>query len=141
MLVAVYWKARPATLDAADLPLLARGINRRDFDQTAIPELGFSFSLWSGSLAGGAYEFSGQIGNVTDISNNRLLLRLPDAGPLTYDGNASRLRALFNTWVALTGADQGVIGALQAIAWDGSRLSPDIPCLACWRHCSSPSPT
>ena len=107
--------------------LLIRGVNHRDIDKTAMPELGFSFGLWSGGTEESAYEFTGQIGNTTNIGSNSLMLRLPARGPLSYEGNETRVLALFRELVSMSNADQGVICEPQDISWVGGRLSPAIP--------------
>lgn len=114
------------TADEASIKRLLR-VNRRDIDKTPIPELGYSFGLWSGGPDEYSYEFSGRVANTTTIGSNCLLLSLPDAGPLSYAQNAEAIHALFKRFVLLCEADQGIVCESEAIEWVDRRLSPDIP--------------
>jgi hypothetical protein len=106
--------------------LLSRSVNRRDVDKTQMPELGYSFGLWSGGPDELAYEFSGHIGNSTQIGKNCLLLRIPSSGPVSHQANESAVLALFSVLVQLCQAEQGIICEPAAVEWVGQRLSPHI---------------
>jgi len=106
--------------------LLARGVNRRDIGRDLIPELGYSFGLWSGGPDESAYAFSGKIGNATNIGKNCLLLELPRVGPLSYESNKINSLLLFKKLILLSSANQGIVCKSTEIAWENGRLSPSI---------------
>ena len=97
-----------------------------------MPELGYSFGLWSGGPDDYAYEFSGQVGASTQVGRNRLVLHIPTTGGLSYQSNAAAVLALFDRLVLLSNADQGIVCDPNAIEWVNGRLSPKIPAKA--RH-------
>ncbi len=112
--------------------LLDRGINRRDIGKMPTPELGYSFGLWSGGPDDHAYEFSGRVGNSTQVGKNCLLLRIPTTGSLSYHSNEPAVLALFDRLVHFSNADQGIVCEPNAIEWVNGRLSPNVPAKA--RH-------
>ena len=117
---------RVFTSDESSIAKLLQ-VNRREIDKTPILELGYSFGLWSGGPEHYAYEFSGKVGNTTQIGKNCLLLRLPKTGPLSYLCNESAILALFGRLVLLCNADEGILCEPSAIEWVDGRLSPRIP--------------
>jgi hypothetical protein len=107
-------------------------VNRRDFDNSPIPELGYSFGLWSGGREDRAYELSGGVGNTTQIGKNCILLTLPAVGPLSFLDNEVAVLSLFERLVLMSKADQGIVCDPNAIEWVDRRLSSRIPAKA--RH-------
>ncbi len=114
---------------AAIATLLARGVNRRDMDGSVMPELGLAMSLWSGGVSDEAFSLSVHVGSTSPYARNCFLLELPSSGPYALHRQPDRVKTLFAELTEILSPSQGVVCAANAIAWEGSSLSADIPAL------------
>jgi hypothetical protein len=87
---------RPVQLEKSVIgSLLAKGVNRRDSDKKAIPELGFRLALWNGGTDGKAASLSFQCGVHAPRLSNAAVLNLP------ADGDEARRILMFDKVFAL----------------------------------------
>ncbi len=109
--------------------LLAQGVNRRDLGGEAIPELGFSASVWSGGPDDEAFSLSIRVGSISPHAKNYFLLDLPASGPYALHRRPGEVQSLFAELVEVLRPTQGVVCEPNAIRWDGGSLSAHIPSL------------
>ena len=93
--------------------LLAKGRNRRDSDQSVIDELGYSLSLWSGSVEEESYDVSYLVGSSSKFVKNSLVLNLPARGQFSLTENEAEMRSLLSKLAIVFEPDST---ALQFIA-------------------------
>jgi hypothetical protein len=110
--------------------MLTMSTNRRDVGGSAIPELGQSFGLWSGDREGEAYAVSGTIGSSSQHARNCFLMNFPPVGEHALPGASARVIGLFDALVGILDPDEAIICNVNSLAWDGPKLSKDIPCLS-----------
>ena len=88
---------------------LERGVNRRDTDRQPIPELGYSFSFWSGGSDDEAYSVSTTCGCYSQYVGNHFVLSLPSAGARSLPSALQDALALFGVLTEIWTPDRGIV--------------------------------
>jgi len=105
---------------------LSRGQNKKDIGGSAIPELGFRLSLWSGHKSGESYKVTALCGAYSERVSNTFLLQLPVGGPHSFAEKEPEVRNLFQQLVTLWSPREAVICDSNQIEWSGNYLSPSV---------------
>lgn len=88
---------------------LARGVNRRDTDRKPIPELGFSFSLWSGHADEESYSVSATCGSYSQYVGNCFIVELPSTGARSLPSALQTAFDLFGKLTEIWTPENGVV--------------------------------
>lgn len=88
---------------------LERGVNRRDIDRKPIPELGFSFSLWSGHSDEESYSISATCGSYSQYVGNYFVLELPSKGARSLPSALQTALDLFDILIEIWSPENGIV--------------------------------
>ena len=116
---------RPFDVTAQNvLATLAKGVNRADIPRRAIPELGWSMSLWSGDSDDESYRISMRCGGYSEHVGNSVVLKLPPVGPFSIAASPDRAMQAYEGLLGIWKPEQAVL-CEGSIDWEGGRLIPN----------------
>jgi hypothetical protein len=106
--------------------LLNRGVNRNDVDRKPIPQLGYSFSLWSGGRDDYSYEVSACCGGYSRFVGNNFLVNLPAVGSHSLPELLPIMPGLFRELTEIWVPDRAVVCQSLELRWEGSELAKNM---------------
>jgi hypothetical protein len=112
--------------------LLKRGVHRNDIDRKPIPDLGYSFGLWSGGPEDRSYAVSSYCGSYSPFVGNSFLVRLPAIGPHSLPSLLPVMPALFRELTDIWTPDRAVVCDRSELRWDQGEFAKDMK--AYFRH-------
>ncbi|HKQ39194.1 MAG TPA: Imm52 family immunity protein [Verrucomicrobiae bacterium] len=106
--------------------LLKQGVNRAETgDRKPIPELGFSFSLWSGGDDDYSYGISSYCGSYSPYVGNNFLVRLPALGSHSLPSLLPVIPALFRQLLEIWKPDRAIVCDCD-MRWDNGEFARDM---------------
>jgi len=106
--------------------LLKRGVNRNDINRKPIPDLGYSFHLWSGGRDNHSYAVSSYCGSYSRFVGNNFLVHLPAVGrhrlPALLPIMPGLFRELTDIWIP----DRAVVCDRLELRWDRGEFAKDM---------------